>query len=70
MEGKAAGIGSATDRRTMRTLRFKVDAVMVGAGTLRAEKLSLGLDPTDGVPQPLAIIITNTADYRWRNTLS
>jgi 2,5-diamino-6-(ribosylamino)-4(3H)-pyrimidinone 5'-phosphate reductase len=62
MEGKAAGIGSATDRRTMRTLRSKVDAVMVGAGTLRAEKLSLGLDPTDGVPQPLAIIITNTAD--------
>ena len=62
MEGKAAGIGSATDRRTMRTLRSKVDAVMIGAGTLRAEKLSLGLDPTDGVPQPLAIIITSTGD--------
>jgi 2,5-diamino-6-(ribosylamino)-4(3H)-pyrimidinone 5'-phosphate reductase len=62
VEGKAAGIGSATDRRTMRTLRSKIDAVMVGAGTLRAEKLSLGLDLTDGVPQPLAIIITNTGD--------
>ena len=47
MEGKAAGIGSTADRRTMRTLRSKVDAVMIGAGTLRAEKLSLGLDPTD-----------------------
>jgi 2,5-diamino-6-(ribosylamino)-4(3H)-pyrimidinone 5'-phosphate reductase len=62
MEGKAAGIGSATDRRTMRTLRSKADAVMVGAGTLRAEKLSLGLDPTDGVRQPLAIIVTDTGD--------
>jgi riboflavin-specific deaminase-like protein len=62
MEGKAAGIGSTIDRRTMRTLRSKADAVMVGAGTLRAEKLSLGLDPTDGVPQPLAIIVTDTGE--------
>ena len=62
MEGKAAGIGSTTDRRTMRTLRSKADAVMVGAGTLRAEKLSLGLDPTDGVVQPLAIIVTDTGE--------
>lgn len=62
MEGKATGIGSATDRRTMRTLRSKADAVMVGAGTLRAEKLSLGLDPTDGVRQPLAVIVTDTGD--------
>ena len=62
MEGKAAGIGSATDRRTMRTLRSKVDAVMIGAGTLRAEKLSLGLDTTNGVRQPLAIIVTHTGD--------
>jgi 2,5-diamino-6-(ribosylamino)-4(3H)-pyrimidinone 5'-phosphate reductase len=62
IEGKAAGIGSTTDRRTMRTLRSRADAVMIGAGTLRAEKLSLGLDPTDGVPQPLAIIVTDTGD--------
>jgi riboflavin-specific deaminase-like protein len=62
MGGKAAGLGSSIDRQTMRTLRSKADAVMVGAGTLRAEKLSLGLDPTDGVPQPLAIIVTGTGD--------
>jgi 2,5-diamino-6-(ribosylamino)-4(3H)-pyrimidinone 5'-phosphate reductase len=61
-EGKTAGIGSITDRRTMRTLRSKADAVMVGAGTLRAEKLSLGLDRTDGVRQPLAIIVTETGE--------
>ena len=62
MEGKAAGIGSRTDRRTMRTLRSKVDAVMIGAGTLRAEKLSLGLDGPDGLPQPLAIVVTHSGD--------
>ena len=61
MEGKAASIGSTTDRRTMRTLRSKADAVMIGAGTLRAERLTLGLDET-GVPQPLAIIVTETGD--------
>lgn len=62
MEGKAAGLGSTTDRRTMRTLRSRADAVMIGAGTLRAEKLSLGLDKADGVPQPLAIVVTDTGD--------
>jgi riboflavin-specific deaminase-like protein len=62
MEGKAAGIGSRTDRRTMRTLRSKADAVMIGAGTLRAEKLSLGLDVTDGGRQPLAIVVTGSGE--------
>lgn len=62
LEGKAAGIGSATDRLTMRTLRSRADAVMIGAGTLRAEKLSLGLDEAEGAPQPLAIIVTHTGD--------
>lgn len=62
LEGKASGLGSATDRRTMRTLRSRVDGVMIGAATLRAEKLSLGLDEADGGPQPLAIIVTHTGD--------
>ena len=61
-EGKAGGIGSKTDRRTMRTLRSKADAVMIGAGTLRAERLSLGLDASDGVSQPLAIIVSASGD--------
>jgi riboflavin-specific deaminase-like protein len=62
LEGKAAAIGSRTDRRTMRTLRSKVDAVLIGAGTLRAEKLSLGLDDPEGLPQPLAIIVTDSGE--------
>lgn len=69
IEGKAAGIGSTTDRKTMRTLRSKVDAVMIGAGTLRAEKLSLGLDPTERVPQPLAIIVTNSGNVPLKEHL-
>ncbi|MDX6379365.1 MAG: hypothetical protein QOI57_389, partial [Rubrobacteraceae bacterium] len=37
--GKAGSIGSPTDRTVMRTLRSHADAVMIGAGTLRAERL-------------------------------
>jgi riboflavin-specific deaminase-like protein len=46
----------------MRTLRSSADAVMIGGGTLRAEKLSLGLDAEDPRSRPLAIILTNTGD--------
>lgn len=35
---------------------------MVGAGTLRAERLSLGLDETSGGPQPLAVILSGRGD--------
>jgi 2,5-diamino-6-(ribosylamino)-4(3H)-pyrimidinone 5'-phosphate reductase len=58
-EGKAARIGSETDRQVMRTLRSKADAVMIGANTLRAERLSLGLDEP-AASQPAAIILTTT----------
>ena len=68
MEGKAAGMGSRIDRQTMRTLRSRADAVMIGAGTLRAEKLSLGLDETDGL-QPLAIIVTHTGNIPLQDHL-
>jgi 2,5-diamino-6-(ribosylamino)-4(3H)-pyrimidinone 5'-phosphate reductase len=67
MGGKASRIGSETDRQAMRTLRSKVDAVMIGAGTLRAERLSLGLD--DPGPQPLAVIATRTGDVPLRRNL-
>lgn len=54
--GRASGIGGRADRATMRVLRSLVDAVMVGAGTLRAERLNLGLDEP-GARQPLAVIV-------------
>ena len=56
VSGKASGIGGLVDRESMRTLRSKVDAVMIGAGTLRAERLSLGLDDP-ALTQPLAIVL-------------
>ena len=60
--GKASGLGGEADRRVMRTLRSKADAIMIGGGTLRAEKLSLGLDAEDPRPRPIAVISTNTGD--------
>lgn len=44
--GRAGGIGSRVDRLVMRLLRSRTDAVMVGAGTIRSEKINLGL-PAD-----------------------
>ncbi len=67
---KASRIGSETDRRTMRTLRSKADAVMIGAGTLRAERLSLGLDECyRGQPQPLAVVVTRTGNVPLETNL-
>ena len=69
VDGKSARLGSWTDRRTMRTLRSNADAVMIGAGTLRAERLSLGLDDSD-LPQPLAVIVTETGDLPLESKLA
>ena len=48
LEGKSSTVGSAADRVIMRNIRCAFDAVLVGAGTLRAENLDLA------VPQRLA----------------
>jgi 2,5-diamino-6-(ribosylamino)-4(3H)-pyrimidinone 5'-phosphate reductase len=69
-EGKAQSIGSGIDRRAMRTLRSKTDAVMIGANTLRAEKVSLGLDESEPEsPQPLAVILTETGEVPLESNL-
>lgn len=59
--GKASGIGGRADRAAMRALRARVDAVMVGAGTLRAEKINLGLDEPEA-RQPLAVVVGGAGD--------
>jgi riboflavin biosynthesis pyrimidine reductase len=51
----------------MRNLRSKADAVMIGANTLRAEKVSLGLDQSG--PQPMAVILTETGDLPLESKL-
>ncbi len=45
----------------MRALRSHVDAIMVGAGTIRAEKLNVGLDDPDA-KQPLAVVVGGGGD--------
>lgn len=70
MSGKASGIGFAADRLLMDALRSVSDAVMIGAGTLRAEKLTLGVSRRASErrlaaglgPQPLAVIVSGSSD--------
>lgn len=64
-----AGIGSEVDRTTMRNIRAQVGAVIIGAGTLRAERLSLGLDNGSQCRQPLAVILTGGGDVPLRDNL-
>ena len=68
--GKAGSIGGGIDRRLMRLLRSKVDGVMVGAGTLRSERMSLGVPEalaerrlSRGLDeQPLALVLTRSGN--------
>jgi riboflavin-specific deaminase-like protein len=77
LEGKAGSIGSPTDRAIMRNLRARADAVMIGAGTLRAEKLTLAVPEdlarvreADGLnTQPLAIVVTETGNVPLQTNL-
>ncbi len=55
--GGVSGLGSPEDRSVMRHLRSRVDAVMIGSGTLRSEKLSLGLDEEGR--QPVGVILSS-----------
>lgn len=68
VDGKSGSIGTKTDRETMRVLRSKADAVMVGAGTLRAEKVSLTSEGRRS-PEPLAILATGSLDLPMENLL-
>lgn len=77
MGGKAGAIGSPADRILMRTLRARADAVMIGAGTLRAEKLTLAVPEilararkALGLrPQPLSVVATATGDLPLQTNL-
>ena len=77
VSGKAGSLGSFVDRTVMRNLRACADAVMIGAGTLRAEKLTLAI-PEDHAraresrglrPQPLAVVATVSGDVPLQENL-
>jgi riboflavin-specific deaminase-like protein len=77
VDNRAGSIGSLIDRTLMRTLRAQADAVMIGAGTLRAEKLRLDVPEDMGrarvarglEPQPLAVVATNSGNIPLKENL-
>jgi riboflavin-specific deaminase-like protein len=74
IEGVSGPIGSETDTLMLACLRTRCDAVMIGAGTMRAERYGriaknpahrerreqLGLDP-----DPLMVIVSGRLDLPW-----
>jgi riboflavin-specific deaminase-like protein len=74
IQGRSGAIGSDADTRMLVGLRTKVDAVMIGAGTMRAERYGRVVpDPEkrarrerDGLPHdPLAVVISGRLDLPW-----
>jgi riboflavin-specific deaminase-like protein len=74
IDGTSGPIGSATDTEMLQRLRTRVDAVMVGAGTMRAERYGrLVSDPDFGAYReqtglardPLAVIVSNRLELPW-----
>lgn len=70
--GKSGGISSAADRDVFHTLRTLVDAVMVGTGTLRAERYGRMVRSPERQeerraggrhPEPYAIVSSRTGDF-------
>ena len=78
IDGKSGGIGSRTDMEMLQRLRTRVDAVMIGAGTMRAEHYGrIVSDPdlrayrerTGLAHDPLAVIVSNRMELPWDASL-
>jgi riboflavin-specific deaminase-like protein len=74
IDGRSGPIGSETDTEMLQRLRTRVDAVMIGAGTMRAERYGrMVSDPqlrayrerTGLSHDPLAVIISNRLELPW-----
>ncbi|MGH2961651.1 MAG: RibD family protein [Solirubrobacterales bacterium] len=75
LHGRSGPIAGATDSEVLHLLRTQVDAVMVGAGTVRVERYGRVVpDPelrelrerAEGLaPDPLAVILTDSLDLPW-----
>ena len=72
--GRSGSIGSASDTAMLVGLRTRVDAVMIGAGTMRAERygrivsnpeLRAYREATGLEHDPLAVIVSNRLDLPW-----
>jgi riboflavin-specific deaminase-like protein len=74
IDGRSGPIGSVTDTEMLQRLRTRVDAVMVGAGTMRAERYGrIVSDPelrayreaTGLTHDPLAVLVSNRLELPW-----
>src|SRR5215218_1121035 len=74
IDGRSGPIGSETDTEMLQRLRTRVDAVMIGAGTMRAERYGrIVSDPqlrayrerTGLAHDPLAVIVSNRFQLPW-----
>jgi riboflavin-specific deaminase-like protein len=74
LDGRSGAIGTDTDTAMLVALRTRVDAVMIGAGTMRAEGYGrVVADPAkrerrerDGLtPDPLMVIVSGRLDLPW-----
>ncbi len=72
--GKSGPIGSRADMEMLQRLRTRVDAVMIGAGTMRAERYGRMVPNPDfrayrertGLGHdPLAVIVSNRLELPW-----
>jgi riboflavin-specific deaminase-like protein len=74
IDGRSGSIGDAADHEMLHRLRTRVDAVMVGAGTMRAERygrmvpdqhLRAYRERTGLAHDPLGVIISNRFELPW-----
>lgn len=74
IEGRSGQIGSDTDTRMLAGLRTRFDAVMIGAGTMRAERYGRPVPSQEarerreriGLPHdPLTVIVSGRLDLPW-----
>jgi riboflavin-specific deaminase-like protein len=74
INGRSGPIGSDTDTEMLQLLRTRVDAVMIGAGTMRAERYGRMVSDPDlqarreqiGLAaDPLAVIVSGRLDLPW-----
>jgi riboflavin biosynthesis pyrimidine reductase len=70
VQGRSVGLGHPADRALLRELRTAVDAILVGTGTLRAERYANLLDPdqradriANGLePEPVVATVSRRLD--------
>ena len=74
IDGRSGPLGSRTDMEMLQRLRTRVDAVMIGAGTMRAERYGrMVSDPSyrayreeSGLAgDPLAVLVSSSLNLPW-----